>query len=58
VRAYHCWSLMDNFEWAEGYSPRFGLAYVDFAGRQHRRINECGRWYAEVATTKPRAVSR
>lgn len=51
MRAYHCWSLMDNFEWAEGYSPRFGLAYVDFAGRQHRRINECGRWYAEVATT-------
>jgi beta-glucosidase len=48
VRGYHAWSLMDNFEWAEGFSQRFGLAYVDFK-TQHRTIKESGKWYARVA---------
>jgi beta-glucosidase len=51
VRAYHCWSLLDNFEWAEGYSQRFGLVYVDFAHEQRRLIKESGHWYANVAAT-------
>lgn len=51
VRAYHCWSLLDNFEWAEGYSQRFGLVYVDFANGQRRIIKDSGRWYANVAAT-------
>ena len=48
VRSYHAWSLMDNFEWAHGFSQRFGLAYVDF-NTQKRTIKDSGRWYARVA---------
>ena len=48
VLGYHAWSLIDNFEWAEGFSPRFGLAYVDYR-TQSRTIKESGRWYAKAA---------
>jgi beta-glucosidase len=51
VRAYHCWSLMDNFEWAEGYSQRFGLVYVDFKDKQKRIVKDSGKWFANVAAT-------
>jgi len=48
VRAYHHWSLLDNFEWAEGYAQRFGLVYVDFRD-QRRIIKDSGYWYGKLA---------
>jgi beta-glucosidase len=50
VRAYHHWSLLDNFEWAEGYAQRFGLTFVDFR-TQKRTIKDSGHWYAKLAST-------
>jgi beta-glucosidase len=50
VRAYHAWSILDNFEWAEGYSQRFGLVYIDFR-TQKRYIKDSGKWYSRLATT-------
>jgi beta-glucosidase len=50
VRGYHAWTLIDNFEWSEGYGQRFGLVHVDFA-TQKRTIKESGKWYADVALT-------
>jgi len=46
VTGYFVWSFMDNFEWAEGYDPRFGLVYVDFQ-TQERIIKRSGHWYRE-----------
>ena len=45
VVGYFVWSLFDNYEWAEGYSKRFGIVYVDFA-TQRRIIKDSGKWYA------------
>ena len=47
VRGYFVWSLLDNFEWAYGYSKRFGIVHVDFA-TQHRTPKESARFYAGV----------
>lgn len=46
VNGYFIWSFMDNFEWAEGYRPRFGIVHIDFA-TQKRTIKASGKWFSE-----------
>jgi beta-glucosidase len=47
VEGYHVWSLLDNFEWAEGYSQRFGIVYVDYS-TQRRIPKDSALWYRDV----------
>jgi beta-glucosidase len=47
VRGYFLWSLLDNFEWAYGYSKRFGIVHVDF-GTQRRVWKDSARWYQRM----------
>lgn len=47
VRGYFLWSLLDNFEWAHGYSQRFGIVHVDF-DTQGRIVKDSGHFYAKV----------
>jgi len=47
VRGYFAWSLMDNYEWAEGYRMRFGIVHVDFA-TQRRTLKSSARWYSNL----------
>lgn len=48
VKGYFVWSLLDNFEWALGYSKRFGLVHVDYE-TQERRPKDSFHFYAELA---------
>jgi (2Fe-2S) ferredoxin len=50
IRAFHAWTLLDNFQWAEGYTERYGLIYTDFRN-QKRTIKDSGLWYGRVAAS-------
>ena len=47
LRGYFAWSLLDNFEWSQGFAKRFGLVHVDYR-TQKRTPKASARWYAEV----------
>ncbi|HSJ51856.1 MAG TPA: GH1 family beta-glucosidase [Actinomycetota bacterium] len=47
LRGYFVWSLLDNFEWAHGYNPRFGIVHVDYESLE-RRVRDSGRFWASV----------
>ena len=51
VKGYFVWTFLDNFEWAEGYRPRFGLVHVDFEN-QRRIVKSSGDWYANFLKKK------
>jgi beta-glucosidase len=44
LRGYFVWSLLDNFEWADGYAKRFGIVFVDYA-TQRRTLKDSALWY-------------
>lgn len=45
VRGYFAWSLLDNYEWQNGYTKRFGLIYVDFKNRLSRHPKSSAYWF-------------
>ena len=55
AKGYFLWSIMDNFEWAEGYKQRFGLIYVDYKN-QKRVLKDSAYWYKNVITTNGREI--
>lgn len=47
IKGYFAWSYMDNFEWADGYSVRFGMVYVDYNDNQRRYKKKSILWYSD-----------
>lgn len=57
ILAYFQWSLIDNFEWAEGYQQRFGLIHVDY-DTQKRTLKDSAGWYGEVIRSRGANLTR
>ncbi len=55
LEGYFVWSLLDNFEWAQGYTQRFGFMYTDFS-TQRRIVKDSGKFLARVAATNGGAL--
>ncbi len=55
VIGYFAWSIMDNYEWSQGYGERFGLIHVDFE-TQKRTLKDSAYWYQEVITTNGKSL--
>lgn len=45
VKGYFAWSLLDNFEWSEGYTVRFGINFVDYDNGMKRYPKNSARWF-------------
>ncbi|CAG7905301.1 unnamed protein product [Brassica rapa] len=52
VKGYFAWSLMENFEWSEGYTVRFGLVYVDFRNGRKRYPKKSAKWFRRLVKGK------
>ncbi len=57
LRGYFAWSLLDNYEWALGYSKRFGIVHVDYSTQQ-RTVKSSGKYYAEVIRSNGAVLSK
>ena len=55
IEGFFQWSLLDNFEWAKGYSDRFGLIYVDYQSLE-RTLKDSAYWYRDVIKTNGKTV--
>lgn len=55
IRGYMHWSIMDNFEWQNGYKERFGLIHIDYA-TQKRTLKDSAHWYSKVIASNGRTL--
>jgi beta-glucosidase len=55
IKGYFLWSLLDNFEWAEGYRPRFGIVYVDYK-TQNRILKDSAYWYKSIIESNGKSL--
>lgn len=52
VKGYFVWSLLDNWEWAAGYTSRFGLYFVDYRDKLKRYPKDSVQWFKNFLTSK------
>lgn len=57
ILGYQYWSIMDNFEWCDGYGPRFGLIHIDYKN-QKRTVKDSGYFYREIIRTNGENLSQ